>query len=110
MAYENKEIDHEKRKTGTGSYSPYNWIYHYLLDNFEPKQHMPLNVLKKEYRAYCLKCGIPVDNKQMSGDIQKAIYNFNSNNGSHGDTAHNLGNMQSNSADNIRMAIQDLKW
>lgn len=108
--YQNKEIDHEKRKTGTGSYSPYNWIYHFLLDNFETNQQIPKDVLQKEYKAYCIKCRIAYSKEQAKHDIDKAIANFRENNGKHGDTAHNLGKKQDLSLDNIKNSISDLRW
>lgn len=108
--YQNKEIDHEKRKTGTGSYSPYNWIYHYLLDNFETNQQIPEDVLQKEYKAYCIKCRIAYSKEQAKHDIDKAITNFRENDGKHGDTAHNLGKKQDSSLDNIKNSISDLRW
>lgn len=109
-----KEQDHEKRKTGTGSYSPYNYIYHYLMDNFEPKQDLSgaSELLQREYKAYCMKCGIAYDQNTAINDIKNAINNFASNNGEHGDTANNLGKVHSaeGSFNNIKGTIADLRW
>lgn len=108
--YATKEEDHAKRKTGTGSYSPYNYIYHYLLDNFETNQDIPEDLLYKEYVAYCHKCGIKSSNEQIAYDLKKAISNFKKNDGKHGDTAHNLGKQQNSSFDTIKASIGDLRW
>lgn len=108
--YQTKEIDHEKRKTGKGSYSPYNWIYHFLLDNFEVNDDIPEDILYKEYKAYCIKCNIKSSNEQAKYDIKKAIDNFRKNDGKHGDTAQNLGKAQDNSFETVKRSVMDLRW
>lgn len=112
MAYATREIDHEKRKNGEGSYSPYNWIYHYLMDNFEPGQvpDKADNLLFRECKAYCLKTGVKMDDTQIHDTVDRAKAAFDSNNGARGDVAHNLGKRQENSFDTIKATISDLRW
>lgn len=112
MAYATKEQDHLKRKTGTGSYSPYNHIYAYLMSNYEPEQDLSgvESWLQKEYKAYCIKCGIPYNKEAATQDISAALDNFVKNKGSHGDTANVLGKAQSNSVNSIASTLKDLKW
>lgn len=112
MAYKDKQRDHEKRKNQEGSYSLYNYIYHYLMDNFEPGQVTDAThqLLYREAKAYCLKGGKQVSDKEIKSSIEQAISNFNSNNGEHGDTANNLGKAQSNSLNTIKSALSDLRW
>lgn len=110
--YATKEQDHEKRKNQEGSYSLYNYIYHYLLDNFEPGQVTsdahPL--LYREAKAYCIKGGKQVSDEEIKRNIKQAISNFDNNKGEHGDTAHNLGKAQDNQLDSIKSALKDLRW
>lgn len=117
--YKNKQEDHEKRKNGEGSYSPYNYMYRYLMDNYEPKQlnnkpSMTLEPLERKLLAigkeYCLKAGVKLDDKTLAQHASSAIVNFIDNNGEHGDTAHNLGKRQENSFNTIKAAISDLRW
>lgn len=115
--YKTKEIDHEKRKNQEGSYSLYNHLYHFLLDNFEP-QNLDASIaaeaaekeLIKEGKAYCIKGGNAINETELKGAARQAICNFCNNDGSHGDTANNLGKMQSNSFENIKNTISDLRW
>ena len=117
MAYATKEQDHEKRKNQEGSYSVYNYMYRYLMDNYEPKQldampSMALESLEKQLATvgeeYALKGGSKVDN--IVGIARGAITNFINNNGEHGDTAHNLGKNHKNSIENIARSMKDLRW
>lgn len=112
--YATKKEDHAKRMTGTGSYSPYNYIYHYLMDNFEPSQDLSAagELLQREYKAYCIKCGIAYNHNAAINDIKNAISNFKSNNGQHGDTAGNLGKAHegNDSFNNVKQSLQDLHW
>lgn len=119
MAYATKEIDHEKRKNGEGSYSPYNYMYRYLMDNYEPEQlnnkpSMALESLEHKLstigKEYCLKTGVKMDDKTLAQHASSAIVNFIDNNGKRGDTAHNLGKRQENSFDTIKAAMSDLRW
>lgn len=110
MAYQNKEIDHQKRATGTGSYSPYNHIYNYLLNNFETTQQIPEDILYQEYKAYCIRCGIKCTSGKAKEDIRNAITNFKANDGKHGDTANNFGKAQDNSLESIKSTISALRW
>lgn len=112
MAYKDKQTDYLKRQNGEGSYSPYNFIYHYLMDNFEPSQDLSGigEVLTEQYKEYCIKHGITLNDESMRNDIKMAVDNFKTNNGKHGDTAHNLGKAQSNSVNTIARTLQDLKW
>lgn len=115
--YATKEQDHEKRKNAEGSYSPYNYAYHYLLDNFEPEQlsasfacEQAEKLLFKEVKAYCNKCGKQMSDDEIMSNVRNAITNFYNNKGEHGDTANNLGKRQDNSFRNIVRSLQDLRW
>lgn len=119
MAYATREIDHEKRKNGEGSYSPYNHIYRYLMDNYEPEQIK--NMSSDQYisieqklidtgKEYCLKCGQRPGTQSIIDSAKKALNNFVANNGEHGDTAQNLGKTQNNSFNTIRDSLADLRW
>lgn len=111
MAYVNKQQDHEKRRDQEGSYSPYNHIYNYMLNNYEPGysfKDADKRLLLHEYTDYCLKGGSDVS--QAKDDIKKAIENFKINNGEKGDTAKNLGNRQQNSVKSVIRSLADLKW
>lgn len=117
MAYKNKEQDHEKRKNQEGSYSVYNYMYRYLMDNYEPEQldELPSTALEslenrliKVGEEYSLKGGNKVSPDNLRNDASNAIVNFINNKGKHGDTAKNLGRVQSSSFENIKRTIQDL--
>lgn len=117
MSYKNKEQDHQKRKDQEGSYSLYNHLYNWLLNNYEPEQlessyacEAAENLLVDEGKAYCLKGKGKYDESFVRGQARKAIAAFCSNDGEHGDTAGNLGNMQDNSFENIKRTISDLRW
>lgn len=107
-------------KNNEGAYSsPYNYMYHYLLDNYEPEQlnnkpSMALESLERRLatvgKEYCLKAGVKMDDKALADCASGAITNFVANNGEHGDTAHNLGKRQENSFSTIRDTIKDLRW
>ena len=118
MAYKNKEQDHEKRKNQEGSYSVYNYMYRYLMSNYEPKQvdNLPSlalesleNRLVKIGKEYCVKGGNKISDEELREDAKNAVSNFIENNNEHGDTANNLGKAQSSSFENIKRTIQDLK-
>lgn len=115
--YNNKQQDHEKRKNQEGSYSLYNYLYHYLLDNFEPEnlrsittRNSVVNLLIKEGKAYCIKGGRQINDSEIKDNVNAAIKNFCLNNGKHGDTAKNLGKQQDNSFNTIKETISDLRW
>lgn len=113
MAYANKKIDHEKRKNQEGSYSLYNHLYHYLLDNYESDHNFTDNdkvVLVREGIAYNQKGGQLIDENEIRSTVDDAIEEFKYNKGEHGDTAQNLGKAQSNSFDTIKRSIADLRW
>ena len=98
MAYPTREQELEKRNNQEGSYSTYNYMYQYLLANFEPENleasiacesaERKLVELGKKYE---LKGGNKIDEQQLVQDARKAITNFCNNDGQRGDTAHNLG-------------------
>lgn len=117
--YATREQDHEKRKNGEGSYSPYNYMYRYLMDNYEPEQlnnkpSMALESLERKLvsigKEYCVKTGIKTNDNELVQNASSAITNFIDNNGEHGDTAQNLGKAQNNSFNTIRDSIADLRW
>lgn len=110
--YKTKEQDHEKRKNQEGSYSLYNHIYHFLLDNFEPEQDINnyFEALFREAKAYCINGGQKISDKEIKYNIQQAIANFKANDGKHGDTADNFGKEHANSINNIKQRLKDLKW
>ena len=117
--YATREEDHEKRKNQEGSYSVYNYMYRYLMDNYEPAQikTMPsdqyISIEQKLIdtgKEYCLKGGQKPGVQSIINDARKALNNFVANNGQHDDTAHNLGKRQDNSFATVRDSISDLKW
>lgn len=119
MAYKNKEQDHEKRRDQEGSYSVYNYMYRYLLSNYEPSQlkdkpSIVLESLEKQLvtigAEYLAKGGNKVDKENLFKDASSAISNFIENCKEHGDTGNNLGRLCSSSFDNIKRTIKDLKW
>ena len=119
MAYANKAQDHEKRKNQEGSYSIYNYMYKYLMDNYEPQQlnNMPsiaLESLEKQLAAegldYSLRGGNKISKDELLQNARNAITNFIANKGEHGDTSHDLGNIHENSFENIKKSISDLRW
>ena len=109
--YKTKQIDHEKRKNQEGSYSPYNHIYNYLLNNYEANHEFNAadkEVLLEEYVKYCEKGGSDISNAKPV--ITKAIENFKQNDGEHGDTANNFGKRQRNSFSTVKESLADLRW
>ena len=117
--YATHEQDHEKRKNQEGSYSVYNYMYHYLMDNYEPEQikNMPsdqyISVEQKLIdtgKEYCLKGGQRPGTQSIIDDAIRALNNFVANDGQHGDTANNFGKRYNNSFAAIRDSIADLKW
>ncbi len=117
--YKNKEQDHEKRKNQEGSYSVYNYMYRYLMNNHEPKQlgskpSLALesleNTLVKVGKEYLIKGGNKINDAELKQYARGAITNFINNNGEHGDTANNLGKVQENSLDTIKSTLKDLRW
>lgn len=115
--YANKQIDHEKRKNQEGSYSVYNYMYRYLMDNYEPKNlessyacEAAENILIKEGKAYCIKGGNKISKEELKQHAMDAVSNFINNNKKHGDTANNLGKAQTETFENIKKSIQDLKY
>lgn len=110
--YADKEQDHEKRANQEGSYSLYNYMYHYLLDNFEPgyvpsAAHM---LLFREAKAYCLKGGKHKSDDEIREAIKAAIKAFNENDREHGDTANNLGKKHDSQFEDVKSALKDLRW
>ena len=119
MAYANKIEDHQKRRDQEGSYSVYNYIYRYLMDNYEPSQldsmpSMALESLERKLmdvgKEYQVKGKGKFDEDTLRQCASDAITNFINNNGEHGDTAHNLGKMQDNSFETVKQSISDLRW
>ena len=117
--YKNKEIDHEKRKNQEGSYSVYNHMYRYLMDNYEPQQlnnmpSMALESLEKQLAAegldYSLKGGNKISKDELLQHARSAITNFINNKGEKGDVAHNLGKEHENSVNTIARNLKDLRW
>lgn len=114
--YSTKRQDIEKRQAQEGSYSLYNHLYHFLLDNYEvenvteeSKQGI-LNLLLKEGISYAIKGGKSTSENEIYTNAKKALDSFCKNDGEHGDTAHNLGKVQHNSLPNIKRTISGLKW
>lgn len=119
MAYATKEIDHEKRKNREGSYSLYDYLYRYLMDNYEPEQladkpSMALESLERKLldvgREYMLTGNGKYNDSEIVQAARSAITNFIDNNGEHGDTAQNFGKMQNSSFDTVKQSISDLRW
>ncbi len=117
MAYGSKEQDREKRRLQEGSYSLYNHMYRWLMDNYEPEQLRggdaavsAEKLLVAEGLDYSLKGGEPASRKELAAAAREAVRAFVSNSGEHGDTARNLGKRQENSFDTIKSAVSDLRW
>lgn len=115
--YANKQIDHEKRKNQEGSYSVYNYMYRYLMDNYEPKNfessyacEATERLLIKYGKAYCKKGGNKISDEELKQHARDAVTNFIHNNKEHGDTAHNFGKRQNETFENIKNTINDLKY
>lgn len=117
--YKNKQEDHEKRKNQEGSYSVYNYMYRYLMDNYEPQQldskpSIALESLEKQLAAegldYSLKGGNKITKEELLQHARSAISNFINNKGEKGDTAHNLGKEHENSINAIARNLKDLRW
>lgn len=110
--YGTKEQDHQKRRDQEGSYSLYNYLYHYLLDNFEPSSipEGTEDLLVKEGIAYNRKGGKQMTDEEVRKDAKKAVTNFKVNDGKRGDTAHNFGKKQANSYETISSSLADLRW
>ena len=117
--YATKQQDHEKRKNQEGSYSVYNYMYRYLMDNYEPEQldskpsialesleHKLVNIGKE----YLVKGGNKINDKELANYASGAITNFINNKGEHGDTANNLGKRQENSFNTVKESLADLRW
>lgn len=117
MAYSSKELDFEKRRNQEGSYSLYNYLYHYLLDNYEPTDlasdgmaRATKRLLAKEGRAYNMKGGRQMSEEELDRNIDEAMRNFRANDGRHGDTGHNLGKRHEGQFENIKRTLADLRW
>lgn len=117
MAYTSNEQEHEKRKNQEGSYSVYNHMYHYLEDNFEPKNLESSYMCEKAERMligegmeYCLQGGKKVSKDELKGAARNAICNFVNNEGKVGNDPGNLGRRQENSLNNIKQSLADLRW
>lgn len=117
--YATKQEDHEKRKNQEGSYSVYNYMYRYLMDNYEPEQlsskpSIALESLERKLvnigKEYSVKGGNKINDKELANHASTAITNFVNNNGEHGDTANNLGKMQKNSFNTVKESLADLRW
>lgn len=115
--YATKEQDYDKRKNREGSYSVYNFMYHYLLNNFEP-ENLEASIacesaefqLINEGKKYLLKAGIKFNEEELKHTARQAIVNFCRNDGKHGDTADNFGRQQKNQFDTIKNTLSDLRW
>lgn len=117
MAYANKAQDHQKRRDQEGSYSLYNHLYNWLLNEYEPAQLkssslrasvMPLII--EEAASYCIKGGKKIDKSELEDTAKEAMRAFVENDGKHGDTAGNFGNSQENSFDTVKRSLYDLRW
>lgn len=117
--YKNKQEDHEKRKNQEGSYSVYNYMYRYLMDNYESEQlddkpSIVLECLEKQLAAegldYSLKGGNKITREELLQYTRSAISNFINNRGEHGDTTQNLGKEHENSINAIVRNLKDLRW
>ena len=115
--YNSKKQDHEKRKNQEGSYSVYNYMYHYLLDNFEPSQLEASIACESAERKlvdigkeYCIKGGNKINEQELVQHARQAITNFCNNDGQHGDTGDNLGKRYDNSFNTIKQSLSDLRW
>ncbi len=114
--YNTKQQDFEKRQAQEGSYSLYNYLYHFLLDNYETEniteenKQGVLNLLLKEGISYAIKGGKSTSEYEVYTNAKKALAAFCDNDGKHGDTAHNLGKVQHSSLPNIKRTIAGLRW
>lgn len=111
-----KEQDKQKRINREGSYSLYNRMYHYLLDNYEPTQvsgvlkNDAIEQLKRIGSEYMLKAGETTSDKELVDTAKEAIDNFIKNDGKEGTDPHNLGKAQDNSFDTIRDTVSSMLW
>lgn len=119
MAYGTKETEREKRKNQEGSYSVYNYMYRYLMDNYEPsqldsKRPIALESLERKLlergKEYCIKGGNKFDEKELAQHTRDAITNFINNDDTGNKSSYNLGRPQDNSFKVIRDTIKDLRW
>ncbi len=98
-------------------YNTYNYMYRYLMDNFEPQQleasiacEAAEKQLVKEGKKFCVNRGEKYNEDQLVSDAREAITNFVNNKGEHGDTGNNLGKGYNNSFNTIKESISDLRW
>ena len=117
MAYANKIEDHQKRRDQEGSYSLYNHLYNYLLNNYEPENlesSIACESAERDLisvgREYQLNGKGKYNDDEIKHNARQAISNFVNNDGEHGDTANNFGKEHENSFDTVKESLFDLKW
>jgi hypothetical protein len=111
----NKANDFATRQNHTGSYSTYNYLYHYLLDNYEPEnltdpalEKSVHDNLMKLGKGYAAKVGDMPSDQDLCDTACNAIENFKSNNKAKADTGHDLGEPNSN-ADSFKNIVNTIK-
>lgn len=117
MATISKEQRYQDMKDHNGMYSLYNYMYHYLLDNFEPENlessfacENAEHLLVKEGKGYNAAGNITMSDSDITQTARKAIRNFCTNNGEKGDPGNNMGKNHSSTFDNIKSALEDHRW
>lgn len=115
--YGSKDKEHAKRKAQDGSYSMYNHLYHYLMDNYEPSNMGDFMLRDKAFKElvvegmnYSISGGRQPSIDAIKYDARKALQNFCANKGEQGNTSDHLGNGQANSLDSIKASLGDLRW
>lgn len=110
-----KQVDFQTRQNHTGSYSTYNYLYHYLLDNYEPDnltdpalEKQVHDNLMKLGKGYAAKVGEVPDDKTLCDTACNAIANFKNNDKAKADTGHELGEPNSNS-DSFKNIVKTIK-
>lgn len=115
--YGSKDKERAKRKAQDGSYSMYNHLYHYLMDNFEPSDMEDFSLRDKAFKMlivegmnYSISGGKQPSIDAIKYDARKALQNFHNNDGKEGTTSDHLGKAQDNSIGAIRDSLSDLRW
>ena len=109
--------DRNDKINQNGKYSMYNYLYHFLLDNYEPDnltdptaRQNAKGLLMKEGVAYARKGAGDNSYDTINQAAEDAINNFINNKGEHGGDGDNLGKTHENSFNTIKNTIQDLRW
>lgn len=110
-----KQVDFQTRQNHTGSYSTYNYLYHYLLDNYEPDnltdpalEKQVHDNLMKLGKGYAAKAGSTPSDQELCDTACNALENFKHNKRANADTGHPLGETNSNN-DSFKNIVNTIK-